>query len=197
MPRWCLLDIPPSSLHVLSYLNPAMAMTSSHPQAFGESVAPHTKVPLPQNTAAGREAELTSVNMHCNARSMAKITALMANGGEIEGIRLLSAQSVASACEKTRVDKEMSMDLICGFTQGGFCNFDGLAGPFAHEGSEVFRGYYGWGGRGGSMLLFNPVTGVSFAYAMTAMGPEEVGGERTCTLMAAVKSAVSKSFTDI
>ena len=63
----------------------------------------------------------------------AKITALMANQGEFEGIRLLSAASVAAALEKTRVDKEVSMDMICGFTQGGFCNFDGLAGPYVRS----------------------------------------------------------------
>jgi len=167
--------------------------------AFGEE---DPKAPLQQNTATGREAELTSVNMHCNARSMAKITALLANGGEFEGIRLMAAETVTAALEKTRVDKEMSMELICGFTQGGFCNFDGLAGPFAHEDSAAFRGFFGWGGRGGSMLLFNPATNVSFAYAMTAMGPEEVGGERTCSLVAAANEAlkaaeVSEKYTDI
>eukprot|EP00729_Bicosta_minor_P004549 gene4550-9399_t len=122
------------------------------------------KLPLQQNTVAGREAELTSVNMHCNARSMAKITALMANQGEFEGIRLLSAASVAAALEKTRVDKEVSMDMICGFTQGGFS------------------------------------TTVSFAYAMTAMGPEEVGGARTCSLVAAANEAAAETagkYTEI
>jgi len=158
------------------------------------------KLPLQQNTVAGREAELTSVNMHCNARSMAKITALMANQGEFEGIRLLSAASVAAALEKTRVDKEVSMDMICGFTQGGFCNFDGLAGPYADERSDAFRGYFGWGGRGGSISLFNPATTVSFAYAMTAMGPEEVGGARTCSLVAAANEAAAETagkYTEI
>src|SRR5262249_6267665 len=42
------------------------------------------------NSEAFRYAEIPSVNAHTNARSIARICGMMALGGEIEGVRLLS-----------------------------------------------------------------------------------------------------------
>lgn len=53
------------------------------------------------------------------------------------------------------------------FTQGGFNSFsaDPVEGGYA-EFPPGCEGYYGWGGFGGSMMIWNPITKVSIAYTV-------------------------------
>jgi hypothetical protein len=43
------------------------------------------------------------------------------------------------------------------------------------------------------MSLFNPKTKMSFAYAMTALGTEEVGGERSTSLVQAAARVIANT----
>lgn len=62
------------------------------------------------NTDKGRTAEVPSACMMSNARSMAKVSALFANGGEIDGVRLLKAETV----ELSRSEPTAKFDFILG-----------------------------------------------------------------------------------
>jgi hypothetical protein len=51
------------------------------------------------NTIAWRRAEIPAANGHGNARSVARVLSALACGGSIDGVRLLSAESIARAIE--------------------------------------------------------------------------------------------------
>ena len=53
------------------------------------SDVPEEKCTTWYNTTEGRSCEIPSACMITNARSMAKVSAIFANGGEVDGVRLL------------------------------------------------------------------------------------------------------------
>jgi CubicO group peptidase (beta-lactamase class C family) len=64
-------------------------MAYRNPAAGGPSV----------NTRAWRAAEFPSTNPHSNARSLARIFGALASGGEVDGVRLLQADTIERAAQ--------------------------------------------------------------------------------------------------
>jgi CubicO group peptidase (beta-lactamase class C family) len=114
------------------------------------------------NARAVRAAENPSTNGHTNARALAKIYGGLAQGGEIDGVRLLSAPGVARASERQvggieRVTlAEMSFGL--GFTLRR--PDSDLLGPAS----------FGHPGFGGSVGLADPDRKLGFGYVMNQLG---------------------------
>jgi hypothetical protein len=61
-------------------------------------------------TEPWRRAEIPAANGHGNARSVATIQAAVANGGEVGGVRLLSA----AGCERILLEQAHGPDLVLG-----------------------------------------------------------------------------------
>jgi CubicO group peptidase (beta-lactamase class C family) len=109
-----------------------------------------------------RAYELPSSNGMANARSLAKLAALAAEGGTLDGKRLFARPQTlldAAACaERYAVDAVMLAPVE--FTQGGFARLR------ASDGTVT----YGWGGAGGSLVRWAPELRLGCAYVTNTFG---------------------------
>ena len=101
-------------------------------------------------------AELPSGNGFANGRSIARVCAIMALGGELDGKRYLSREIVKRAAEEQVFAEEpyvgwLRMGLGFGLSS------DSFPGPT----STAFH----WGGTGGSWAVMDPQSGISMGYA--------------------------------
>jgi CubicO group peptidase (beta-lactamase class C family) len=126
-------------------------------------------------TRAWRAAEIPAANGHGNARSIAEIHAVLANGGVAKGKRLLSE----AGCRKALEVQIESKDLILGMPVRYGMGF-GLPGefvPLPHPNSLF------WGGYGGSLVVIDMDARTTFAYAMNLMAPTTTGDIRAMGLI--------------
>jgi CubicO group peptidase (beta-lactamase class C family) len=119
--------------------------------------------------------ELPSSNGIGNVRSVARLYASLL--GEIDGVRTLSAETVAaaSACQVRGPDQVIMVDTAFGL---GFMLPPALP---AAVGPRAF----GHGGAGGSVSFADPDAGLAFAYAMNDLRFEAAGDPRGDTVAAA------------
>lgn len=113
-----------------------------------------------------RISEIPASNGHSDANSLAKLYGALANGGEINGIRLLSESTINNACQ---VEIDESVDLVMGHVirrsrAGYILAHKNNYGP----GTQSF----GHAGAGGSMAFADPEQKVGFAYVMNQLQPE-------------------------
>ena len=132
-------------------------------------------------TRGWRGAELGASNGHGNARSIALVHSILANGGVAGGKRFMSEAGCRKALElqidSTDVVLAMPIRFGLGFGLGGG------AVPFPNQ-STMF-----WGGYGGSIAIIDMENRMSFGYAMNKMAGTTVGDLRALGLaMAAWQS---------
>lgn len=121
-------------------------------------------------TREWRAAELPSSNGHGNARSIAKVGAILACGGELNGVKILSNSTVENSLIEQIYNKD-KMSLGGPKARWGL----GWHLEFPDEerhgelaiGSKTFH----WGGWGGSKCIMDYQKQVSVGYAMNKMGP--------------------------
>jgi CubicO group peptidase (beta-lactamase class C family) len=139
--------------------------------------------PLDTRTRAWRAAEIPAAGGHGNARSIAKVHVVLANGGVgANGRRLLSEAGARKALELQieGVDLALGMHARYGL---GF----GIAPmlPLPHA-DTIF-----WGGYGGSLILIDMEARTTIAYAMNRMGTTTMGDERGMSLARAAWGALA------
>ena len=133
-------------------------------------------------SATSREwlaAEIPASNGQGNARSMARIGSVVACGGEVDGIRLFSPETL----EKAIQEQIYKTDLVL----GGPIRY-GLGWGLVSKENPVSpnsRTCY-WGGWGGSRLIMDLDAKLCFAYAMNKMIQSLTGDPRTNKLGKAV-----------
>ncbi len=110
-----------------------------------------------------RRAEMPASNGHGNARAVATVQALVSNGGEAGGFRLLREAGL----ERIFDVQSVGHDLILGVPNRLGIGF-GLSGPEAPV-SPNPRACY-WGGWGGSIVVNDLDARTTFAYGMNRMG---------------------------
>ncbi len=150
------------------------------------AVRTFTNPPLaaePAWTEGWRRAEIPAANGHGNARSVAAIQAVMANGGEAGGRRLLSAAGV----ERVLEEQANGTDLVIGIPIRFGVGY-GLPSPEMPI-SPSERACF-WGGWGGSVILIDMDNRMTFAYMMNRMGDGLVGDDRGFGLAIAVYQAL-------
>jgi CubicO group peptidase (beta-lactamase class C family) len=128
-------------------------------------------------TRAWRAAEIPAANGHGNARSVAEIHAVLANGGVAKGRRIMSE----AGCRKALELQIEGTDLILGMPARFGLGF-GLAGagmPLPNPNSMF------WGGYGGSLAVIDFDAHTTFAYAMNKMAPTTTGDMRAFALIMA------------
>ncbi len=112
--------------------------------------------------SAWRRAEIPAANGHGNARSVATVQAVVSNGGEMHGKRLLSQPTIDLIFdEQSRGD-----DLILGIPLRFGIGY-GLPNetvPFIPDRKICF-----WGGWGGSLAIEDPEEQLTFSYVMNRM----------------------------
>ncbi len=125
------------------------------------------------NTELWRRAEIPAANGHGNARSIARVQSVVSHGGEVDGVRLLSAETVERIFEvrASGVDRVLGIPLTFGT---GWALPDDQAMPSVRTGRRCF-----WGGLGGSVVVNDVEQRLTIAYAMNRMVMEHSPGTRT------------------
>ena len=127
------------------------------------------------NTEAWRRADIPSANGFGNARSVAAVQSVLASGGEVRGVRLLSA----SGCERVLEEQFAGEDKV-------------LGAPIRYGMGYAVRGRTcSWGGWGGSIVLVDLEQHLTVSYVMNQMleqGP--MGDDRGLSVVMAAYSGL-------
>jgi CubicO group peptidase (beta-lactamase class C family) len=114
------------------------------------------------SSRAWRKAEIPAANGQANARGIARIYGALANGGEIDGIRIISPKALALATIQEAFEPN---DPVTGkpmrFARGFMLNTEDGYGPNLRT--------FGHGGAGGSIGFADPDAGIGVGYAMNQM----------------------------
>ena len=114
------------------------------------------------HTREWRAAEIPASNGHGNARSIARVGAILACGGELDNVRILSKEAVENSIVEQSYGKDLTLLKIARF---------GLGWALTCEEEPIGpnpRAFY-WGGYGGSKLYMDLDAKMSIAYAMNRM----------------------------
>lgn len=134
-------------------------------------------------TREWRAAEIPAANGHGNARSIATVQAVLANGGTAQGIQFVSE----ATCRKAAVERIAGLDPIVGkhlrFGLGFALSGEVLSMP--NQGSMF------WGGGGGSLAVVDMDSRMSLAFAMNKMSPMAIGDPRSVNLAQATWKALA------
>jgi len=130
-------------------------------------------------TREWRSAEIPAANGHGNARSISRITAALACGGELDGVRILSEDTI----KKSIVEQSSGIDLVLNtpirFGLGwGLQSKDLPIGPNPN--------LFYWGGYGGSVIAVDLDEKMSICYVMNKMVSTLTGDPRSEKLIEAV-----------
>ena len=131
--------------------------------------------PMDTRTRAWRAAEIPAANGHGNARSIAGVHVILANGGMAKGKRIMSEAGCRKALEPQIEGADMVLGVPAKFGMGF-----GLAGgavPFPNP-NTIF-----WGGYGGSIAVIDMDAHASYGYAMNKMAGTTTGDMRACSLL--------------
>jgi CubicO group peptidase (beta-lactamase class C family) len=138
--------------------------------------------PLDTRTRAWRAAEIPAGGGTGNARSIAEIHVLLANGGVAKGKRILSE----AGCRKALEQQIEGVDLILGVPSRFGMGF-GLPSamvPLPNP-NTIF-----WGGYGGSLVIIDMDARTTFGYAMNKMAGTTTGDMRALGLAGAMWGAM-------
>lgn len=131
------------------------------------------------NLRAWRAAEIPSVNGQASAMGIAKIYSALSNGGELDGIRLLSPETLAKATSKRYqgVDQVFMLpfDWGAGFIRN---SYKLLCSPNPNA--------FGHVGYGGSYGFADPERRIGVGYVMNKMGASLIGDTRGPNLVRAL-----------
>ena len=123
-------------------------------------------------TRAWRAAEIPAAGGFGNARSVGRVHSALACGGTVDGVTLMSADTVARISEEqfTGVDLVLAGDLP--LRHGLGFGLPSERTPFPSPGS------FFWGGWGGSLALIDPANQLTVSYVMNRMAPSLQGDMR-------------------
>jgi CubicO group peptidase (beta-lactamase class C family) len=134
-------------------------------------------------TPEWRQADIGAANGHGNARSVARLQSVVACGGEVDGVRLLSP----ATCDLIFDVQADGIDLVLGIPSRFGIGY-GLKSetyPYLPDGRICF-----WGGWGGSMIIVDLDRRMTVAYMMNRMEAGLVGDLRGESLVRAAYDAV-------
>jgi CubicO group peptidase (beta-lactamase class C family) len=178
------IGLPASEDHrVAELIPPAQTMADAAETDLQKNMALNPGIDVAETrTRAWRGAEIPAAGGTGNARSIANIHVLLANGGTANGKRILSE----AGCRKVLEPQIEGTDLILGQPVRYGMGF-GLPGgmvPLPHP-NTIF-----WGGYGGSLTIIDMDARTSFGYAMNKMAGTTTGDMRAFGLVMAVWAAL-------
>lgn len=131
------------------------------------------------NTPAVAKGEIPSAGAKCSARGLAKLAAVMANGGSFGGRQILSPRAHKALHDNPLPRSMMALDTT--FTQGGLATFPLSTvtdSPLTRGLNQGREGFYGWMGLGGSIFQWHPEKRIGFAYVPTSLNVLDLANER-------------------
>lgn len=137
------------------------------------------------NTAAWRGSAVGGAGGHGNARGIARAQALISHGGEYDGVKLLSPETIARVFEVQAegVDQLLSVPVRFGM---GYALPMAMA-PAIPEGRVCW-----WTGYGGAIVVNDLETRTTFAYAENKLADHMVASPRTDAYVRAAFSGVGR-----
>ena len=126
-------------------------------------------------TPEWRQATIGAANGHGNARSVARIQAIVANGGTVDGVELLSPDTIKMIFEEQANGVDQVLGLPVRFGMGYALH--SIAVPYLPEGNYAY-----WGGWGGSSIIVDIDRKITFAYVMNRMDDGLLGDTRSIDL---------------
>ncbi|MFD9738457.1 serine hydrolase domain-containing protein [Umezawaea sp. NPDC059074] len=132
------------------------------------------------NTPDWRHADMGAINGHGNARSVARILSSVALGGSVDGVRLLSPDTIDVIFDQQSdgVDLVLGVPLRFGI---GFALPETVTVPYVPQGKACY-----WGGWGGSLILMDLDRRLTVSYVMNRMAPGIIGSDRSERYLRAV-----------
>ena len=151
-----------------------------------QAVAPRGDMVTFVNSDVGRSACVPAITGAFTARSLATLYAALAAGGTIDGVRLLSPATVATATE-VQNDRPDLVLFTPVYWRLGYMGF-GL-GLGANAG--VAPAAFGHAGLGGSVAGADPVTGLAVAVTLNRLELNVMGDDRAAALVRAAAQSVA------
>ncbi len=183
------IGLPASADDRVAELIPPPAGGSIADAAVGDLVRNMATNPRtnPRDTAtrAWRGAEIPAANGHGNARSVALVQTLVANGGVSNGKRILSEAGV----RRILAEQITGTDLILGqpVRYGLGYGLPGRMLPMPNADSCF------WGGYGGSLVINDMTARLTMAYVMNRMAATTVGDLRAGSIAMATWQALARA----
>ena len=138
------------------------------------------------NTEGWRRADIGAANGHGNARSVARVQSIVANGGEVDGVRLLSPETIAVIFDEQANGTDVVLSLPLRFGIGY-----GLPEPTTLPYLPTDPGICFWGGYGGSMIIVDTERRMALSYMMNKMNAGIIGSPRSAALIEAAYAALA------
>lgn len=141
--------------------------------------------------AAWRQAEIGAVNGHGNARSIARLQSIVSGGGELDGKRILSPETIELIFQQQADGLDLGIMTPLRFGIGyGLSQPD--TAPLVGDGKVCW-----WAGVGGSYVVNDLDNNVTFAYAMNKMEPGLIGSPRSDAYLRATNEAVRAAKSEV
>ena len=134
-------------------------------------------------TTPWRKAEIGAANGHGNARSVARIQAIVANGGTVDGVTLLSPETIELIFDEQSYGTDLVLGLPVRFGMGYALPSE--AAPHLPDRKIAY-----WGGWGGSSIIVDTERNMTVAYMMNRMAEGVLGDTRGADLTTAALAAV-------
>jgi len=139
-----------------------MGEIARNPESLLAKAFNNPPLALNPNTREWRAAEIPAANGHTNAHSLARIYSALANGGALDGVRLLSQTGIERAREPQVDGDDRVLPLRTRLGLGFFL-------PTEAEPLGPNPRAFGHGGAGGSFGLADPENRLAFGYVMNRM----------------------------
>jgi CubicO group peptidase (beta-lactamase class C family) len=137
------------------------------------------------NTPGWRRADIGAANGHGNARSVARILSVISRGGAVDGVRLLSPETIDVIFREQSDGVDLVIGVPLRFGIGyGLPRLDTL--PYVPDEKICF-----WGGWGGSVIIMDVGRRMTIAYMMNKMGAGIIGSDRSARYVEAIYAAVA------
>lgn len=135
------------------------------------------------NSREWRGAEVPAANGHSDARALARLYGALANGGEIDSIRILQNSSIERCYHEESCGRDEVLMIPTRFSTGFMLTQPHEPiGPNAHS--------FGHAGAGGSYGFADPDAHLGFGYVMNKMGPYILMDPRARALIQAAYSSL-------
>ena len=130
-----------------------------------------------------RQGEVPAANGHGNARSVATIQGIIANGGEMNGKRFLKPETIDLIFDEQSNGTDLVLSVPVRFGMGYGLPTDML--PFLPADRRICF----WGGWGGSLIINDVDRNLAISYMMNRMGDGLVGDLRGAQIVMAALAA--------
>ena len=119
-----------------------------------------------------RRVDMSAINGHGNARSLNRILSAIPNGGTVDGVKLLSPETIELIFHEQANGTDLVVGLPLRFGIGYALGGGGTAAtlPWLPTEKTCF-----WGGWGGSLVIMDCKRKVTFTYVMNKMGEGLLG----------------------